>query len=509
MKKPIVIFIILTLTVIIVIAVVLKKNSRQRYYPLKFFSSEELGVKRGSICDVNGQILVISQPAYKLLAEPKKIDNRIDEVMDLLARELAIPQEYIIRKIRPALEENSQKVEVTISRKIESSVQERLSDKLDEMNIKGIRFALDFRRHYPNGPLMAPLLGLLADGKAAGGIEEMMNFYLIPARRVVFYRPTYLAKGATVSLTLDKRIQQSVEKELEKVALTYDAEIATLIMANPLNGKILAMAQWPGFDPISRNAGFYHMQNRVAIDGFAPGALIDPLVLAAGLEELDRMKIHGKDEVIEDGNDIENVLIPIIARLKPAQLYNGLLNFGFGEKTGIGLNEESKGIVRAPDKYDNFLEYPLAMRQLIFPTSLQMLKAYCTLANEGRKLPFQIIESVQGAETEYGKNLDIIAKSVISLRNSERVLSCLQMAEVNSSDNNGSVQLLYKTAHTSDEFYSAHKSPKYANIMAGLYQGKHFPFVMLAVLYSKHKSAIPRDAFLVVMKNILRKGITL
>ena len=413
---------------------------------------------------------------------------------DLFAHELAIPPEDIARRIRPALEENAQSVEVTLGRKIEKSVRERLSDKLDGVGIKGIRFISDFRRHYPNGPLMAPLLGLLVvdaehmEGlRGAGGIEEMMNPYLIPARRAAFYRPTYLSKGAVIRLTIDKRIQQCIEKELEKIALVHGAEEATLVMANPFNGKILAMAQWPGFDPANRNRGSCRMQNRVAIDGFAPGALIDPLVLAAGLEALDRMKNDGEDEIIEDGNDIEKTLVPLIARLQPARLYNGLLNFGFGEKTGIGLAEEGRGIVRAPDRYDDFIEYPLAMRQLIFPTSLQMLKAYCTLANKGKQLPFQLIEAVEGGKLGYDDNPGIAAKAVISPRNSERVLSCLQVAVMK----NGSDHLLYKTAHTSDAFYSANNPPKHTSIMAGIHRDRHFPFVMIAVLHSKHENAIP------------------
>jgi cell division protein FtsI/penicillin-binding protein 2 len=473
------------------------------FFSIKQFSKAETGLKRGAICDVTGNVLVMSQPAFTLLVEPGKIAGKVESIAELLSEELKVSPKDITRRLYPALGKKTQRVEVTISRKIDRATRDRILNRLDRVNKEGLRFVPDYIRHYPCGSLMAPLLGVISEDKGAGGIEQMMNDYLNPLLQNVFYRPAYLEKGATIRLTIDKQIQRNAETELKNIALAYKAESAVLVMANYKNGKILAMAQWPGFDPDRQYEDIYCLQNRAAIDGFAPGPLLDPLVMAAGLEQLGTEEDDAGEMTVKY-DYFEKAIPTVITRLKPVDLYEGLLKFGFGKKTGIGLAEESTGLVRIPDRHDDFVKYPLAMRQLIFPTSLQILKAYCTLANKGQQLPLCVIESIGSTLTENDGTQNQTETRVIKPQIAEMILSGLPSEVINETKHEDSFQLLYKTAVTDDRYYIKSDSPVFTKSIAAIIRDNRFPAVIIIILHSGSNKPIPGQVFSGAIKNIMQ-----
>ena len=246
----------------------------------------EISPKRGTIYDRKGRELAVSLPMDSVFADPTDITDP-GMVARLLSRVLNIPTDEIETKIRQAHSP------VRLARKLSPETVQRISD----MNLRGVFFAKENRRVYPQHELAASVIGYVdVDEKGIGGIEYSLD-KLIRGRpgkvmamadgRKRWYdrREAAADPGASVTLTIDETIQYIAEKELARTMAETHAKAGTIVVQDPNSGDLLAVANAPTFDP--NNPGDYPADNRAdraVSQSYEPGSTFKVITLTGAIE---------------------------------------------------------------------------------------------------------------------------------------------------------------------------------------------------------------------------------
>jgi cell division protein FtsI (penicillin-binding protein 3) len=298
-------------------------------------------------------------------------------------------------------------------------------------DIYGIGILSEWRRHYPMGNLAANVVGFTSlDNRGLEGIELKYDKELSgSAAKNIFFadvnrRPIrakqqegILTNGKGIILTIDATIQQFARDELLKQYENYEAEAAVAIVAEPKTGAILSMVSLPDFDPADiRTTDPNNFRSRAITDWYEPGSIIKPVAVAIALEA---GAVNKTEKIFcENGNyrgrgfgrigeyrrgfgdlTVKEILInssnigmaKIGQRLGKDRLHDGLKLFGFGKSTGIELPGEVDGLLRPSDKWDGYSITRIPFGQEICVTSMQLVRAFCILANGGRLVrPFLV-----------------------------------------------------------------------------------------------------------------------
>jgi cell division protein FtsI (penicillin-binding protein 3) len=225
-----------------------------------------------------------------------------------------------------------------------------------------------------------------------------------------------LTNGVGIILTIDATIQQFTRDQLIKQYREYEAESAVAIVAEPRSGAILAMVSLPDFDPADRSTDPNNFRSRAITDSFEPGSILKPVVAAIALDagvvnrtekifcENGSYSGHGFGQIGEYRRGygdltVKEILInssnigmaKIGQRLGKDRLYDGLRLFGFGRKTGIELPGEIDGLLRPARTWDGYSVTRIPYGQEICVTGMQLIRAFCILANGGRLVrPFLV-----------------------------------------------------------------------------------------------------------------------
>ncbi len=304
-----------------------------------------------------------------------------------------------------------------------------------EGKFAGIFFPPEYDRVYPQGQLASHILGFSdIDGKGLEGVEKTCEALLqgIPVDRVVardarsralsaLVQDDRSTEGMTVELTIDSVIQAIVEEELQqsvdKLKVEYPEVTAHAVIMDPFTGDILAIANYPTFDP--NNPSAFDPRNRrndVVAAVQEPGSTFKPLVLSASIEE----KLADFSEEIEcatfrmdNGRVIKDIhpygrmslemalikssnpaMVRVGLRLGPEKMREYVRKYGFGEKTGSLLPGEVRGRVTSAEKWSSYTMGSVPMGYEINVTSLQMVTAYSAIANGGMLPKPNIIRAV-------------------------------------------------------------------------------------------------------------------
>jgi cell division protein FtsI (penicillin-binding protein 3) len=304
----------------------------------------------------------------------------------------------------------------------------------DASKILGVGVESDWQRNYPMGPLAPHVVGFTSiDNRGLDGVE--LGYDKDLAGRVgrnvfiadAFRRPIRLkqhladvADGVGIILTLDSTIQQFARAELLEQYKNYHAESAVAIVAEPKTGAILALVSLPDFDPEYFNTADPNtLRNRAITDQFEPGSLIKPVVMAVALDD----KVVSPSDTIfcENGNycgkgfgcigeyregfgdlTVRNVLVKssnigmakIGQKMGKDKLYNGLSMFGFGKETGIDLPGETPGLLWPPQNWTGYSVTRIPFGQEITVTAIQLVRAFCILANGGHIVRPHLVKAV-------------------------------------------------------------------------------------------------------------------
>ncbi|ODS33411.1 MAG: putative glycosyltransferase [Candidatus Scalindua rubra] len=397
----------------------------KKYSSLAFsqqFKKLDIPTRRGLIFDRNGVKLAESIQTNSVFADPFLIKDK-KRTSQVISNVLQLDSARVLNLL------NKKKRFVWIRRRIT----DKQADAIRELNLKGIGFRHENKRVYPYGKLCSHVLGFTdVDENGLEGVENSLNHILsgnkgykvieTDGRQRQFStldEETVSARyGNSVFLTIDCEIQSIVEDELEDACLKWRANSATAIVIDPSTGEVLAMANYPAFDPnFVQNSKPHERRNRVITDCFEPGSLIKPIIVCGALDgglvkENEMFFCHNgnyrvRKRVIRDVHPYNYLTVSEIVinssnigmaqlgmLMERKRLYNHLKNFSFGEKTGIQLPGEARGIVRPLRLWSTDSAISVAFGYETAVTPMQLSTAFCSIANGGMLLKPQIIHAI-------------------------------------------------------------------------------------------------------------------
>ncbi len=382
----------------------------------------EIRPERGEILDCRGNKLAISLESESVYVQPHIIVSK-----KKAARKLARILPFSSRQIYCRLA--SKKSFVWIARDVLPSQ----AEKIKKLHLKGVGFVKESRRFYPNRELAGQLLGFVGvDSRGLEGIEHRYDRYLQGKKNIVFLErdarrgildPGDLGsvegtRGKTVMVTIDRSIQHTVERELARAVAGSGAKRGLAMVMDVESGAVLAMSQYPFFNPNSFTSSKpYIWRNRAVVDMIEPGSTFKVFTVAAALDqgvvtpdtcfdcEQGKYRIggrtihdthkHGKLNVTEIVKLSSNIgCSKIAARLGKQGLYDFLRRCGFGSLTGIDFPGEKEGMLRDWHRWRDVDLSNISFGQGVGVTPVQLMMAYAALANGGYLVKPYLVQAV-------------------------------------------------------------------------------------------------------------------
>lgn len=399
---------------------------------------------RGVVLDRRYRVLAGNTDVFSIYADPRIIitgDDPEREVSDAVryaeaAAALAPVLGMPAQEIRTKLEHPTAPAYVVLCRTKENKRAE-----LSKIKIRGVEIERESSRTYPMGQLAAHVLGHVGkDGKGLEGVERAFDaklqakagkrtVYCDVHRRAMFQAEnSYVAPkdGLHVVLTIDSTIQEKLEEQLRARVEFHNAESALGLVMNPKTGEVLAMANYPTFDPADAgNAPAAIRRNRVLTDPVEPGSVFKPYTMAGALLEgvakrTDVINCEGGamrtgrgGRVLRDSHPhgaltVEQVLAQssnigmakLGLRLGNAKIHHILHQFGFDEKTGIDLIGEDRGLMLPLRLWTWGSTYSVPMGQEIAITPIQLMTAFNSIVNGGRLLKPRVVAAIVADDGE-------------------------------------------------------------------------------------------------------------
>jgi cell division protein FtsI/penicillin-binding protein 2 len=388
----------------------------------------KIPARRGSITDIHGTDLAVSEPATDIAATPYLVTDAT-KVAAQLSPLIGVAEDKLLRQLA-----RRDTGFVYLGRGIPASK----AEKAEKLDIAGLEFIPRYKRDYPRDWSAAQLLGSTGtDEQGLGGLEYRFEKQLGGAdgeRRMVKdamgnpieMRDTKPVKpGHDVKLTLDANLQDRTEEVLNEVGRVWQPTGATAIVMEPNTGAILALANWPRVNANALDkAPDYARTNRAIAATYEPGSTFKAMTVAAALEdgkvtpetkfnlppvlaiadrELHDAEDHGYEtrttsQILEVSSNIGAVLIARRVGTKPFDAW--IHKWGFGKPTGVDLPGEEQGIVLPLEKYSGSTMGNLPIGQGIAVTPMQMATAYAAIANGGILRPPHIVHAVNGRKTK-------------------------------------------------------------------------------------------------------------
>ncbi len=406
----------------------------------KYTTSRTERGQRGRIFDKAGNLLAGNVACYDVFAEPRYFNANRSHIIDILSSELNVSAPVL--RDRFASTDKGKIVEVVVARQVNKEHVQAI----EKHGFSGIRFRDIYQRYYPKGKLLSNVLGFLGkDGPrqvGVSGIEHLLDDELQPTSGTQIYerdRKGYqlhghqklekVRDGRDVFLTVQEPIQQIVEDELLQMVEKHEPRAAYAVMANPRTGAIMALAQYPTFDPNNRKKmDPDHWRIRLLSEGFEPGSVMKCVAVAGaidyGVVDLDTVydceegywvycrrplrdsgHAYGKLSVWEIIQKSSNIGAAKIALdMGETRLFQTLYRFGFGRSTGLGFPNEAPGIFRPLRKWDGLSITRFPIGQGILVTPLQLVQSYCALANNGVMMQLYVVDRIVTPETGLVEN---------------------------------------------------------------------------------------------------------
>jgi cell division protein FtsI (penicillin-binding protein 3) len=364
--------------------------------------------RRGLVADRAGVPLAVSADAESVFADPEAFDRAPAATVQRLARTLGLEPRALAKRVEGHgrfawLKRRVSPAEAAAIRKLE---------------VPGVGLVTETKRYYPKGALAANLLGIVGDdGNGLEGLERGLDEQLrgepskVPSLRdgagktVLRETPDPLRtrEGARVELTIDQGLQLATEQALSRAVTGSRALSGMAIALDPATGEILALANWPTFNPNAPRPGEV-LKDRAVTDTWEPGSTFKTFAIAGAL---DRGLLRPGDS-IDCGNGTLSIGAHVIhdhaklawagpakilatssnvgaarigARLGREGLREVLASFGFGERTGVGLPAEHRG--HLPPFRSDISVATASFGHGVTATALQVTSAMGALANGG------------------------------------------------------------------------------------------------------------------------------
>jgi len=379
--------------------------------------------RRGTIYDRNGRELAVSLRVSSVFAQPLQVEDKV-QAASALSSVLNLPAQKILEKLK------ADKQFVWMKRSVSSDEAEAVA----QLGLKGIASVPEGKRFYPKQEQGAHLLGFVGtDDRGLEGLELQYDPYLAgkpkwvvrqqdALGRPIFREEAGETQGSDMYLTVDEVIQYVTERELEAAVSRSGALSGSAIVMDPVTGEILALANYPTFNPNAyAEASAFARRNRAVVDYYEPGSAFKIIVGAGALEE---RLVRPEDRFNGEGGTIEvagitirdherfgtitfsevlahssNVgAIKVGMRLGKSLYYDYISGFGFGNLTGVDLPGETPGMIRRPKDWSALSLASISIGQEVSVTPLQMLVAMSAVANGGVLVRPHLVRTITAAE---------------------------------------------------------------------------------------------------------------
>ncbi len=389
--------------------------------------SAKTNALRGLILDRNGHELARSLDVDSFVAVPtdEKFDAR--ETAKKFAAVLGLDESPLRARLEEA--QKSKRKFVWLARQVDAEQAARIH----ELKLGGVRAVKEPKRYYPNGALAAHVLGYVGtDDKGLAGIELYQNAALggeegktvfdKDARHTVFNSfEVEAAPGQSIVLTIDQNIQYQAERAVAAAMEQTRAKSATALVLDPRTGDILALVNAPTFDPNgARKISEDVRKNQALQNIYEPGSTFKIVAYSAAIEEklarptdtidcqMGSINLLGRTirdthaygtltitEALAKSSNVAAIKLGL--RLGKERMYDYMRRFGFGERTGIELKGETRGLVRKPENWHPSSMGSVAIGQEVGVTPIQMAAAFATIANDGVRVAPHLVKEVRDA----------------------------------------------------------------------------------------------------------------
>ena len=388
---------------------------------------------RGKILDRNGEVIADNITTTSLYLIPNQIKDK-ERVAKDLSNILNVSYEDMLNHV-------SKKTSLEKVHPEGRQLSFEVADKINALNYDGVYLLKEAKRYYPYNNLMAQTLGFVGiDNQGLSGLELKYNDYLEGQNGSIKYYSdakgnrleqaeeyNEAKSGLDITLTIDLKLQQAVERELDNVVNKYNPEQALAIAMNPKTGEILAIASRPNYNPNNYKTTSTEILNRnlPIWMTYEPGSTMKITTLAASINEgevnLFEDHFYDSGSIVVDGAKlhcwkagghgsqtylqvVENSCNPgfvnLGLKLGKDRLFKYINDYGFGEKTGIDLIGEENGIIFDLNKIGNVELATTAFGQGISVTPIQQVRAVSASVNGGILYKPYILKSITDSNTK-------------------------------------------------------------------------------------------------------------
>lgn len=424
----------------------------------KHIRKEIIYSRRGLIRDRNDEILAANDPVRTAVIDGSLV-NDVEQLTQLLSGSLGLEPGVVRDKL------STERRYLVLKKKVPELTAMDLRREMRSLGLRGVRFEKSAERIYPNGEMLAHVLGFVNhELRGVQGIESVMEDYLRghngfryvehdrEGREIVPYRGQERPprNGCSIRLTIDMGLQNIVETELNEAMKQFKPEWASVILMDPKTGAILALANRPTFDPNDlSNTEPEQMKNRAIIDMYEPGSVFKIVGAAGALNEgivrsdtmifceNGRFKYGGR--ILRDHHGYANLSVgqilvkssnigsaKLALQLGDQRFYEYVRRFGFGERTGVGLPGEIGGLVHPPHRWSKISITRMPMGHEVCVTPLQVVTSMSVIANGGNLMMPQIVRDITDEEGNVVTQFSpVVVRRVVARASAEKVRDAL------------------------------------------------------------------------------------
>jgi len=389
----------------------------------------EVAPRRGVLFDRNLHELAMTVQVDSIFAVPTEIDDKPATARALAAVVHIDPDDAQTTEQQIAARLVSGHGFAWVARRVTADTSTRVKALIASGAVKGIYFQKEFQRFYPDNEIAAQVLGYVGlDDNGLGGIEQKFEpqlhgvsgrmYTAMDARRHVYGSTEREPDpGQNLVLTIDENIQFLAERALDHAMQTTHADNGTVVVQDVHSGQILALAIRPTFNPNQfRHTTPELLRNHAVSDVYEPGSVFKLVAYSAALEQhvatpdsivdcqggsmtlagrvihddkgdhFGRITVH---EALEHSSDVAAIKLALLVGQE--RYYEYIRAFGFGQRSGVDLPGETRGLLRPVNKWDPASIASVAMGQEVGVTPLQMVSMVSTIANGGVYLPPHIL----------------------------------------------------------------------------------------------------------------------
>ncbi len=388
----------------------LQKKGASRY-----MRTEELPATRGKIFDRNGLVLASSLPVKSVSAFTEDIKGTPPEKLRELARLLEMPEAELLKKL------NSSRSYVYLKRQVEMDI----VAKIEKLDIDGIDTRKEYKRFYPQGEVMAHMVGFtnVEDmGQEAMELAQQKALAGQPgSRRVIKDRLGRIVEdvgmqrephdGRDLTLSVDSKLQYIAFNSVKDAVEKFHAKAGAAVVIDVHTGEVLALANWPTYNPNNRaHLTGEQLRNRVITDAFEPGSTLKPFTVALALDKglikpgtmfdtgngrystgghiIRDTHPHGVIDVSTIIQKSSNIGTTKISEMLSAQeMWEMFTKVGFGQAPRYGFPGATAGRVRPYKSWPIVAKANMSFGQGISMSLLQLAHAWLIFAREGDIIP--------------------------------------------------------------------------------------------------------------------------